>query len=77
MANCKSCGRFIKWVKTVKGKSMPVDPDRIKYSEAEIGDILIDDSGNTIKKTAFPQPSVRGYISHFSTCPQADEWRKR
>lgn len=42
---CRSCGAEIYWVKTDKGKSMPINAD--------------------LKK------------SHFATCPEHKQWRKR
>jgi hypothetical protein len=44
VAACKSCGAGIHWIKTAKGKNMPVDPDG---------------------------------TSHFATCPNADQHRKK
>jgi len=41
---CRSCRALVTWVKTEKGKWMPVDPDG---------------------------------TSHFATCPNANDWRKK
>ena len=55
---CSSCGEYIVWVKTERGKWMPVDADSF-----EEGDERVFDSSK--------------HISHFATCPHADEHRKQ
>lgn len=77
MSYCRSCGQPIDWVKTTKGKNMPVEGDYIFYDDLSAGEIIITDGGNLYtKKKDDSAPSVRGRISHFAICPQADEWRK-
>ncbi len=39
-AICKGCGIYIEWVKTEKGKNMPVDPNEIT---------IITDEGKMVK----------------------------
>lgn len=78
MSNCRSCDAKIEFVKTKKGNWMPVDPEYIEYNEAEEGDVLITDEGNLYTVDCSKDfPSVRGRISHFATCPNADEHRKK
>lgn len=77
MAKCRSCGAEIAWVKTSSGANMPVDPDYIHYHEAKEGDKLVTDCGQVLH--VWPDAAFRnlkGRISHFSTCPNADEHRK-
>lgn len=55
--NCRSCGAQIVWMKTKRGKNIPVDAE-----------------------TANPGERVFQYgvhTSHFSTCPNADQHRKK
>jgi len=79
MSNCRSCGATIKWIKLESGKSMPVDPDITE--SLEVGDIFVTENGATVKVTLDNlrelEEGPMGYISHFSTCPQADDWRKK
>ena len=61
--NCRSCNAEIYWI-DLKGKAHPIDikpASRILLREDRL------DTGE-IKDT---------YVSHFSTCPQADKWRKK
>ena len=74
MSVCRSCGQTIHWIELVSGKRMPCDMEEVSTNECEIGDILVTLDGRTIK---INETSKRedGYVSHFSTCPQSDEWR--
>lgn len=77
MSACRSCGAQIDWVKTPAGKNMPVEGLYLKYDELSPGEIIVTDGGNIYKKEAEKSlPSVKGRISHFAVCPQADSWRK-
>ena len=77
MSVCRSCGQQIEWIKTTKGKNMPVDSEYVDYEEADNGTILVTDGGNVITVNEHQNmPNVKGRISHFATCPQANEWRK-
>lgn len=58
---CKSCGAEIYWIKTKAGKDMPVDADSV-------------DPTTQGKPTIF-DPTVM--TSHFVTCPNADQHRKK
>ena len=81
MARCRGCGREIEWIKMKTGKSMPVDPERIMYWEDENGDeALVTPDGEVVK--AFTTGNIEtatgyGYVSHFSTCPNAGDFRRR
>jgi hypothetical protein len=59
---CKTCGAKIMWVTTKDGKNMPLDtPGEPR--------IVLDE-----KNVAHV---VRTFISHFATCPEADQHRKK
>jgi hypothetical protein len=64
-AQCRSCQEEVYWIVTAAGKRMPVDV------EVEGG---ITPIGGGVP-TAFDCDG-RG-VSHFATCPQADQWRQR
>lgn len=55
--NCKSCGKEIVWMKTKKGKNMPVN-------------------ANTVQGKETVYDHTKGHESHFSTCDEAEKWRK-
>lgn len=63
--NCRSCGATVLWVETESGKRMPLDaePERRFVIEA-----ATDPMKARLRNT---------YVSHFSTCPQAERWRQR
>ena len=54
---CKKCKAKIRWIKTKKGKWMPVDSKEITIVTI-VGEIQ------------------KGYIPHWATCPNAEEFRK-
>jgi hypothetical protein len=71
---CRSCGAAIIWMKTAAGKRMPIDAE-----PSEKGNIvLVEDKGNfeQFDLISYAKPGPR-YTSHFATCPQAAEWRKK
>lgn len=78
MTKCRSCEAEILWVKTQAGKNMPCDPTELGHDEMENGDVLVTLDGY-VRKVDKSQslPNVKGYVSHFSTCKDADSWRKK
>lgn len=81
MSTCRSCGAKIKWIKTAAGKNMPVDPEPVSLDDAEDGWTLINEQGEAIRvePNAYTQDNVEQdwYISHFATCPNADQHRSK
>ena len=61
MATCKLCGAEIHWVKTSKGKNMPLDDKPFKAFTM-----------NEDRTVNF----VNAFMPHWSTCPNAGEFRK-
>jgi len=56
-------------VKAAKsGRSIPLDPVPVAG-----GNIDIDEDGDAV--VAPPSPVVERFVSHFTTCPDADGWR--
>jgi len=71
MARCKTCGTEIVWCKTKKGKSMPVD-----VNKREDGNLILDDiDGDTI--AIYVGAGEGDHVSHFVTCKQADQHRRK
>jgi len=78
---CRGCGKEIAFIKTVKGKSMPVDPESVYFIPAGGPNTYVMMDGS-IQRGREPQQedneAVRiGYRSHFVTCPAADDFRSK
>jgi hypothetical protein len=73
---CRSCGAEIQWVKLESGKTMPVDA-----YPAKNGNILVKPGGMgavmTKEELEVVRPRTPLHLSHFSTCPNAAQHRKR
>lgn len=80
MATCKGCGAKIVWVKMPGGKSMPCDPDLIPYWERKgASGKVVTPNGEVISCVFDGDPQTAtgvGYVSHWSTCPHAQSFRK-
>lgn len=76
MANCRSCWAEIIWVRTARGKHMPIDAEAIEVTApADKAAYVFDSNGVTVKIE--PGQAGTGHLSHFATCPSAHEHRKR
>lgn len=74
MATCKKCQAEIKWITTIAGKYIPVDPAEVAGIDLEHIDTLITHDGQILKgKNA---AIAVGFIPHWATCPFADDFRK-
>jgi len=81
MARCKACGAPIVWIKMVRGKSMPCDANHVYYIENRgAKDKIVTPNGLVLscELTSTPDKATGvGYVPHWSTCPQADTFRRR
>lgn len=79
MAECRSCGAKIEWIQTKKGKNMPIDVEPVDPTEAEDGTFLCNADGRFIKvgKSQYEENEGPWFISHFATCPNADQHRSK
>ena len=80
-APCRGCGKEIAFIKTVKGKTMPVDPESVYFIPGGGPNTYVMMDGS-IQRGREPRQedaeAVRiGYRSHFATCPQAERFRRR
>lgn len=66
MANCKGCGKFIRWGVTEDGKKIPLDPRPPVY--AIIGGSLHSDGELRVERR------TTSLVSHFGTCPKASDF---
>lgn len=75
MATCKGCGAEIIWI----GK-MPCDPERVPYWAKEKAKGKVVTPNGEVLSCEFsgdPQKATGGgYISHWSTCPNAGQFRR-
>ena len=64
MAQCRTCKAEIVWMVTSAGKRVPLDPPEKRFvvnnTSVHRGQVEMQDT----------------WLSHFATCPQADEHRK-
>lgn len=81
MTRCAKCGKPIVWIRTTKGKSMPCDAEPVAYKEERGGkEKIVTPNGEVISCTFDARPEEMtgiGYIPHWSTCPQANNFRRR
>lgn len=71
-AACRSCDAPIVWARTAAGRSMPLDA-----APAIGGNVTVErDAAGKLTATVWPGPVAGGYVSHFTTCPHADEHRR-
>ncbi|MBQ7556888.1 MAG: hypothetical protein IJT00_02380 [Lachnospiraceae bacterium] len=78
---CRGCGRPIGFIRTVKGKTMPVDPEPVCFLPDVTKSrkyVLLD--GKVVTGADCGEDNEGawiGYVSHFETCPDADRFRHR
>lgn len=81
MAKCKSCGAEIIWITMKSGKKMPCDAKPITYRTLVPGTkgglTLVTPDGRVASGVFDPGSDQVGYTSHFATCPNAAQHRKR
>lgn len=74
--DCRTCNARIIWARTVNGKAIPVDADVSKAGNVRLSWESADVKAEVIGPAhAFGQTGLRA--SHFVTCPNADEWRRK
>lgn len=83
MSACQSCGAPIRWITSeARRRPMPIDRD-----PTPDGNVLIIREGATdvarvlgpleVMSKRMSDPDVDLYLSHFATCPDAEEHRHR
>lgn len=81
MSKCRSCGAEIVWIRMDSGKKMPCDAAPVTYW-AKMGgtEKIVTPNGEVVScelQGELANATGVGYISHFSTCPNADKHRRR
>lgn len=74
VAKCRSCGAAIYWATTGTGRQMPVD-----VKPVENGNVALTWNGKRISAVYVAGAAHPGVLrlSHFATCPNAKQHRKR
>lgn len=62
MLKCKACGKDIVFLRTTNDKLIPVDAETVKLNRFNSADELFD---------------PERHVTHFRTCPSADQFRKK
>lgn len=79
---CRSCRTPIAWATvTMSGKTMPINPqpsphgnvDVVKVGRTYVAQVI----GNRTRCAAMIAAGRPLYLSHFTDCPHASNWRKR
>lgn len=68
---CSGCGTEITWIKTKAGNYNPCDLPILNYSNSD-NPMVVSKSGHVGRLSEL----LEGYISHFSTCPNAKNFRR-
>lgn len=79
LAKCRSCGAEILFIKLKSGKYNPVDVQKRTFKEGEGKEVFVTEKGEVLTGQAMPfenGANREGYISHFATCPFANQHRK-
>ena len=77
MARCKGCGAEIIFIKTTGGKMTPVNAEPVMFNyKLGAKDLVITGNGEVLPADIREDGKERGWISHFSTCPDAGKFRK-
>lgn len=79
-ATCKSCGAPIIWIESPKGKWIPCDEGLIPYKQDRSGkEAIVTQRGEIIRcrLTFDGDPTGMGRMTHWATCPNANQHRRR
>jgi len=80
MATCDSCGALIVWATTTNKTRIPLegqrlDDGRLVPATFEDGNLTYADRHHVV--VAYVKAGQGAYKTHFASCPQAGEWRKK
>ena len=78
VCKCRACGAEITWIKMPSGKSMPCDVGKVRYRADPAGkESFVTERGSIVRGVSAPDGESWGCISHFKTCPKAEEFRRK
>lgn len=70
MDRCSTCKAPIRWVSSVKGRPMPIDPDPVDRGNLLIEDTLVGQVARVVP------PGDGTHQSHFASCAHAAAHRR-
>lgn len=76
---CRACGAEIMFIRTMNGKTTPVDAEVVYFKVKEDGpEFYVLGNGTTKRgnRCSKYEADASGYISHFATCPNAEEFKR-
>lgn len=75
-SSCRKCGANIKFIKTIGGKWLPVNPEPVYYSLLGNKDRIVTSDGRIVACTIVENiTDCIGFIPHWATCKYADDFR--
>jgi len=80
VTKCRACQAEIIFIKTVGGKTIPVNAEQIAYMQKKDGNLKVVTPNGEVVSGCVPDDPEKatgiGYISHFATCSNAELFRK-
>jgi len=82
ICKCRGCGAAIVWIKTPAGKNMPCEAGAVYYRRQDDapGWLVLSDGSvvhGVVLNDLSEHPTGTGYIPHWSTCPQAESFKRK
>lgn len=81
---CRGCGKQIAFIRTINGKSIPVDPDPVTFIPEDNYNKFVMMDGTVKRGREYDGDELdaqiyltEGYRSHFATCPAAEDFRRK
>jgi len=79
---CKGCGAKIKWIRTIGGKKMPVDPEAVFVIVCGGQERFVTDDGAVILGREARLDEIHDttplmHVPHWKTCPNVGDFRKK
>lgn len=77
---CRGCKKPVRWTRTAQGRPMPLDPEPIAVVLEEGGPLKVVLEDGRVMAARRPEGTdlhepVMARVSHFATCPKADQFR--
>lgn len=70
---CSGCGAQLRWAITEKArKALPIDLEPVEGGNIEIDQRM---HGGDVARIVKAEPTVKRFVAHFTTCPQASLFR--
>jgi hypothetical protein len=77
---CRSCGAPVQWGRVEpSGKAIPLDPEPTATGNLVVVRATYGAHGELVPVVRYVGADTAGerFVSHFVTCPDADQWRSR